>query len=111
MPALIGETISTITDGSGAPIFIIYEFFNASDGTLRNATQATSDGSKTGALIVDNRTSRAQAITVDAAGGQRTINVPANGAALTVAQLAAIPPPNGPFATIFDLAGLSPSLT
>lgn len=107
MPALNGEVITTVTNAAGAPIFVIYQFFNPADGTLRNATQATSDGSKTGALVVDNMTAKSQTLTVDSAGGQRRISIPANGAALTVAQLAAIPPPDGPFATISDLAGLS----
>lgn len=107
MPALNGGIITTVTDESGTAIFVIYQFFNPSDGSLRNATQATSDGTKTGALIVDNMTTRSQTITVDGAGGQRRINVPAKGTALTVAQLASIPPPDGPFATIGDLSGLS----
>jgi hypothetical protein len=113
MPALTGAVVSTITDGTGAPVFVIYEFFDPATNLLRDATQTTSRGARTGALIVDNQTGRPQRITVLNAdtGSARNINVTANGVALTVAQLAALAPPDGPITTIQDLAGISPSLT
>lgn len=112
MPALNGEVIITITDAGGSPIFVIFEFFDATTKALRDSPQVTSDGLKTGALVVDNMTAKPQRITVtDGTGAVRTVNVPARGVALTAAQLAAIPAPDGPFLTIADFAGLSPSLT
>jgi hypothetical protein len=45
------------------------------------------------------------------AGTVKTFAIPATGRVLTAAQLAAIPPPDGPIATIQDLAGISPALT
>lgn len=113
MPALNGEVISTLTDGTGAPVFVVYEFFTPATGALRDATQQTSTGSRTGALIVDNMTGKPQAVTVSDAGGPvKTFNVPASGVALTVAQLAANKQSNGgPITTMADLAGISPSLT
>jgi hypothetical protein len=94
-------------------VFVIYEFFDPATGNLRDATQATSAGARTGALIVDNMTGGSQRVIVsDAAGNEiKTFNIAANGQALTVAQLAALPPPNGPIRKYADLAGLSPSLT
>jgi hypothetical protein len=113
MPALTGEVILTLTDGTGAPVFVVYQFFNPADYTLRDATQTTSRGSRTGALIVDNMTGKTQRVIVTNpdTGRVRNLSIAANGAALTVAQLAAIAPPDGPIATMEDLAGLMPSLT
>lgn len=112
MPALSGEIISTITDGTGAPVFVVYEFFDATTRAMRDVTQATSTGNKRGALIVDNMTGRSQQIIVtNETGAVRTFNIPPSGSVLTAAQLAALAPPNGPVNTITDLSGLSPSLT
>lgn len=113
MPALNGEVISTITDGTGTPIFVIYEFFTPGTGALRDATQMTSAGSRTGALIVDNMTGRTQSVTAtNDVGTVKTFSIPASGAVLTAAQLAANKANNGgPITTIQDLAGISPSLT
>lgn len=113
MPALNGEVISTITDGTGQPVFVIYEFFTPGTGALRDATQTTSTGSKTGALIVDNMTGKTQGVTcTNEAGTVKTFSVPAAGIALTVAQLAANKANNGgPITTMADLAGISPALT
>jgi hypothetical protein len=109
VPALNGEVISTLTDG-GAPYFVIYEFYTPATGALRDATQATSRGNQTGALIVDNLTGRSQQVTVtnSATGAVRTFNIGPNGIALTVAQLAAQTPA---ITTIQDLAGIQPSVT
>lgn len=92
---------------------MIYEFYDVPTGALRDATQVTSRGNRTGALIVDNMTGRPQRVTVTnpETGSIRNLSVAANGAALTVAQLAGIAPPDGPITTIQDLAGLSPILT
>lgn len=113
MPALNGEVIITITDGTGSPIFVIYEFYDPITLAMRDATQATSSGTKTGALIVDNMTGKTQSITVTSdAGTVKTFSIPSSGTALTAAQLAANKQNNGgPINTIQDLAGLSPSLS
>jgi|SRR3954470_24951332 hypothetical protein len=113
MVALPGAIVGTLYGPAGTPVFTVYEFYTSETFSLRDATQATSRGNRTGALIVDNQTGRAQQITVTGTGTGtvKTFNIPPNGQALTVAQLAAIPPPDGPFTTIQDLGGLSPSLT
>jgi hypothetical protein len=114
VPALPGGVVSTITDADGDPLFVISQWYRPvpeGDGTnlLRDAVTATSRGNRTGALVVDNVTGRAQRITVTSDGGPvKTLTVGPVGTVLTVAQLAAIPPPDGPFRTIQDLAGLSP---
>jgi hypothetical protein len=112
VPSLNGEVISTITN-AGTPVFVIYEFYDATTYAMRNATQATSTGNKTGALIVDNLTGKTQSVTATnpETGSVKTFSIPASGRVLTAAQLAAVPPPNGPVTTIQDLAGISPSLT
>jgi hypothetical protein len=113
MPALNGETISTITDGTGTPVFVMYEFYDPATGNLRDAMQSTSTGLKTGALIVDNMTGVQQTVTATRPPlTVKTFTIPATGAALTVAQLAANKSNNGgPITTYADLAGLSLSLT
>lgn len=113
MPALNGEVISTITNGAGQPVFVVYEFYTPATGAMRDATQVTSTGSKTGALIVDNMTGKTQTVLVTnpETGAVKTFSIPSAGRVLTAAQLAAVPPPNGPVNTIQDLAGLSPALT
>jgi hypothetical protein len=60
---------------------VIYEFFNPADYTLRDATQATSRGTRTGALIVDNMTGKTQQVIVTNpdTGTVRTFNIAANG--------------------------------
>jgi hypothetical protein len=113
MPALSGEVISRLRDGSGNLIFVIYEFYDPTTYAMRDATQATSSGTKTGALIVDNMTGKTQSITATnpETGTVKTFSIPSAGRVLTAAQLAAVPAPNGPINTIQDLAGLSPSVT
>lgn len=113
MPALNGEVISTLTDGTGAPVFVVYEFYTPATGALRDVTQQTSTGPRTGALIVDNMTGKTQSVTVaDASTTAKTFSVPASGVALTTTQLAANKQSNGgPITTIQDLAGLTLSLT
>jgi hypothetical protein len=110
MSANPGGVTSTLTDSNGNPIFVIYEFYNPTTYALRNATQATSRGTQTGALIVDNMTGRSQQVTVTnlETDTVRTFNIGPNGTALTVAQLAALTPP---ITTIQDLAGIQPSVT
>lgn len=110
MPALNGEVISTITNGLGQPVFVIYEYYNPTTGALRDVATTTSRGTQTGALVVDNMTGRAQQVVVTnpGTGTVRTFNIGPNGAALTVAQLAAQTPP---VTTIQDFSGIQPSLT
>jgi hypothetical protein len=92
MPALNGQVISTITGADGQPIIVATWFFNA-DGQLRDGTFTTSTGSKTGALIVDNRTGRQQSVVITNAGGARTVTVPSSGFVGTAVQLANLTPP------------------
>ena len=113
MPALSGQITTMLRDGTGAPLIIVSWFFDPETGNLRNAPSPwTSPSGKvwTGVcLIADNPGGRAVALTIDnpANGATRTINVPANDRSLTAAQLAALPPPNGPFTTSAQLNGLS----
>jgi|SRR5206468_12232183 hypothetical protein len=109
MPANPGGVRSTLTDGNGNPTFVIDEFYDPATFALRDRTITTSVGSRTGALIVDNMTGKTQQITATSdAGTVKTFSIPPSGRALTAAQLAAIPAPDGPILTIQDLAGLSP---
>jgi hypothetical protein len=91
---------------------VIYEFFNPADYTLRDATQATSRGTRTGALIVDNMTGKTQQVTVtnpDTARSARSTSPRtgrADGGAAGRAR-----PTRRPITTMEDLAGLQPSLT
>lgn len=112
MPALTGAVVSTIYE-AGVPWFVVYEFYDPVTSAMRDATQVTSTGPKTGALIVDNQTGKTQTVLVTnpETGSVKIFSIPAAGRVLTAAQLAAVPPPNGPVNTIQDLAGLSPSLT
>jgi hypothetical protein len=113
MPALNGETISTVRDGNGSAIFVVYEFYDQATGNLRDATQDTSTGAKTGALIVDNMTGVPQTVLVALPPKvTKTFTVPVDGVAFTVAQLAANRSNNGgPITTYADLAGITLSLT
>lgn len=111
MAANPGGVTSSLYDGNGNPLFVIYEFFDPATYALRDRTITTSVGSRTGALIVDNMTGKTQQITATSdAGTVKTFSIPSNGRTLTAAQLAAIPAPDGPVLTIQDLAGLSPTI-
>lgn len=107
MPALTGEVISTLRDGSGNTIIAVVFFFDPNTRALRNDVYTTvQDGQKTGALIADNVTSGpiTVVLTNDVNGNSRTVNVPAHGRALTAAQLAALP---RPLTTLDDLNGFT----
>lgn len=113
MPALSGQIITMLTDDTGAPKIVVSWFFDPATGDLRNTpapwTSPTGKVWSGVCLIADNMTSRAVALTITspATGTVRTISVPANDRSLTAAQLAALPPPNGPFTKSTDLNGLS----
>jgi hypothetical protein len=100
--AIVGTVIMTLTDEVGNPMFTTYEFYNPTTFALEDRAQATSRGSRTGAVVIDNQTGRPQKLRV----GASTINVSTNGSAYTVADLA-----TQGFTTIQDLAGLTPELT
>jgi hypothetical protein len=104
-----GSMIGTVNDANGNPLFVTYHFWDPTTFLLRDITQATSNGNRTGALIVDNLTGKAQTVTITGSDGfVKTFSVPANGVALTAAQLAANKQNNGgPLTTIQDLAGLT----
>lgn len=112
MPALNGQVVLTLTDGNGAPVFVITESYTVGTLVMRDATVQTSTGPKVGALVVDNMTGRTQAVTATSdTGTVKTFSIPTTGRVLTAAQLAAIPAPNGPVTTMADLAGIAPSIT
>lgn len=114
MPALSGQVITTLRDGSGNPIITATWFFNPATGALVNSAASwTSPSGKVYAagscLIADNGTGRTVAVTVNNpdTGTTRTFSIPASDRVLTAAQLAAVPPPNGPVTQAADLNGLS----
>lgn len=100
MPALLGTVIMTLTDDLGNPLFVVYEFYNPTTLALEDRTQSTSRGNRTGAVIIDNMTGRAQKLSVAGVG---TLNVATNGDTYSAAQLA-----SQGYNTISDLAGLTP---
>lgn len=107
MPALNGEVISTLRDGNGGTVIAVVFFYDPATRLLRDGTYTTvQDGTKTGALIADNTTSKAITVrlTNDTNGNARSVNVPAHGRALTAAQLAGLP---SPLTTLDDLNGFS----
>lgn len=107
MPALSGEIISTLRDANGNTVIAVVIFFDPNTRLLRDSTYVTvQDGTKTGAVIADNTTTKAITVvlTNDAQGNSRTISVPAHGRALTVAQLAALPTP---ITTLDDVNGFT----
>jgi hypothetical protein len=107
MPALSGEVISTLRNAQGGTVIALVLFYDPATRLLRDSTyQTVQDGTKTGALIADNTTSRpiTVVLTKDTSGNSRTVSVPAHGRALTVAQLAAL---NTPITTIDDLNGFT----
>lgn len=106
MPALSGEIISTLRDGSGNTIIAVAIFYDPNTRLLRDGSYATvQDGTKTGAVIADNTTS--QSITVvltNIQGASRNVSIPAHGRALTAAQLAGL---NPPIASLDDVNGFT----
>jgi hypothetical protein len=107
VPALSGEVISTLRDATGNTVIAVVFFYDPVTRALRDDVYTTvQDGTKTGALIADNTTTRAITVqlTNDAGGNARSISVPAHGRALTVAQLAALP---RPLTTLDDLNGFT----
>lgn len=115
MTALNGQVITTITDATGAPAVTVTWFFNPANSALRNNPTAWTAPSGTvwpinsGALIADNRLGRqVRCVVNDAAGNMiRRVTLPAGGRAITAAQLASAPAPDGPFTTVQDLNGLT----
>lgn len=92
MPALVGQIIMTLRNGSGATVIEAVIFYTDGTGALRNATFVTSTGSQNGAVIVDNLTGRAVRIVVKDAGGAelRSVNIPSGGLTRTVAQMSSL---------------------
>lgn len=115
MPALNGQVITTITDGAGLSVVTVTWFYNPANGNLRNNPAAwTAPGGTVwatgaGALIADNQLGRQVRVVVnDAAGSMiRRVTISAGGRALTAAQLAAAPPPDGPYTNATDFNGLT----
>jgi hypothetical protein len=115
MPALNGQVITTITDGTGAPAVTVTWFFNPANGNLRNnpTVWTSPDGTVwpigSGALIAANQLGRTVKVRVnDTAGNQvRKVSIPAGGGALTTTQLANAPAPDGPYTTAADFNGLT----
>lgn len=104
MVALAGGLVQTLYR-DGSPWFVISMWFVPATGLLRDVATTTSRGSRTGALVVDNLTGRAQQVAVvDNDTGQtlRSFSIGPTGAALTATQLA-----QQGVTTIQDLNGLS----
>lgn len=116
MPALSGQIITTISDGSGQPIVCVTWFFNPSTLALRNNPIAWTDPSGTvwaigsGALIGANLLSQAVRMVVrdDTGAVIRRVLLPAStGRAATATQLKNAAPPDGPYTLATDLNGLT----
>lgn len=115
MPALSGQIITTITDGTGTPVVTVTWFFNPANGALRNNPAAWTAPSGTvwpigsGALIADNQLGRTVKVVVNDAAGTmvRRVNLPPGGRAATVTQLANAAPPDGPYTNSADFNGLT----
>jgi 3-oxoacyl-[acyl-carrier-protein] synthase III len=90
MPALTGQTVMTLRDGSGAVVIEATTNFDPATFALVDRQVVTTDATRTGALVVDNRTDRQQRVAVtNAQGVTRRLTVSRNGEAFTAAQLAA----------------------
>lgn len=99
MPALDGQSISTIRDGDGNTVIAVVIFWDPATGLLREDDYTTvQDGVKHGAVIADNVTNRSITLILENAtnGSARTVSVPARGRALTLAQLASLPGMSNP---------------
>lgn len=113
MPALSGQVVMTLRDGTGATVIQMTINYTAATGVLRDAVVPTSAGNRTGALVVDNVTGRTVRVLVrDSVGVEsKSFSIPSSGRALTTAQLAAVPAPDGPITTVADLSGMTFDLT
>lgn len=115
MPALNGQVITTITDGTGTPVVTVTWFFNPVNGNLRNNTVAWTAPSGTvwaigsGALIADNQLGRQVRCTISDENGNliRRVTLPAGGRSVTATQLANAPAPDGPYTTTADFNGIT----
>jgi hypothetical protein len=101
MGALNGEIVMTLPDAAGNPVFVVYIFFDPTTYALHDQTQLTSRGNRTGTVIIDNQTGRAQKLNT----GTTNLNVSVVGDTYTAATLAA----NG-YHTLQDLGPISPSV-
>lgn len=89
MPALSGQVVSTIRDASGNIIVQVTENYDPATNLMRNVDVVTTDGTRNGAVVVDNQLSRTVKIDVVQGGTVvRSFNIPSHGAAVTAAQLA-----------------------
>lgn len=116
MPALSGQIITTIPDGTGAVAVEVTWFFNPATRALRNNPQAWTDSDGTvwpanaGALIANNRLNRQVRVKiVDQVTGDliRRVTLPIAGRAVKAAVLAAQAPPDGPYVSADDFNGLT----
>jgi hypothetical protein len=105
----------TITDASGAPAVALTWFFDPNSRALRNnptvytAPDGTVWPAGSGAVIATNQLGRSVRGVINDESGKllRRVTLPAGGRALKAAALAAAPPPDGPYATLDDLNGVS----
>lgn len=115
MPALSGQLITNIPTSTGAVGVTVTWFWNPANGNLRNNPTSWTDPTGTvwpagtGALIAVNQLGRTVKVRVNDAGGNeiRRVSIPAGGRSATAAQLAAAPPPDGPYTTAADFNGLT----
>jgi hypothetical protein len=116
VPALSGQIITTITDGTGAAIVQVSWFFDPTTLVLRNNPIAWTDASGTvwpigtGAIIGANLLNKAVRMVIRDSGGTvvRRVRLPAGtGGSYTKTQLANAAPPDGPYTVSTDLNGLT----
>lgn len=116
MPALSGQVVTTVTDGTGTPIVCVTWFFNPATLALRNNPAAWTDPSGTvwpagtGALIGANLLNTAVRMVIydDSGNVVRRVLLPAStGRSATANQLKNAAPPDGPYTLSTDLNGLT----
>jgi hypothetical protein len=117
MPALSGQVITTIRDGSGNVVVEVTWFFDPTTRVLRNNPTAWTDADGTvwpvnaGALIGNNMTSPPRTVKVNVNDDQgnlvRRVALSAGGRAVKAAALAALTPPDGPYTSADDFNGLT----
>lgn len=115
MPALSGQIITTVTDGTGAPAVVVTWFFNPATRALRNNPTDWTDptgqlwAAGSGALIAVNQLGRQVKVRInDAVGNQvRRVTIPAGGRAVKATALANAPEPDGPYTVAEDFNGLT----
>lgn len=107
MPALEGAVVMTLRDETGALVIQSTINFDPATSNLVDRQVTTTDGPRSGAVIIDNQTNGLQKIAVtNAQGVTRRLNISKTGEAFTAAVLA-----GQGLATLQDVNGLTFELT